>query len=61
MLGCIVLMAIYSFIPGKSVAFLSSAHPIYWLEALAIVAFGVSWLIKGETILKDGNQFWYQL
>jgi hypothetical protein len=61
MLVCIVLMAIYSFLPSQSVAFLSSAHPIYWLEALAIVAFGVSWLIKGETILKDGNQFWYQL
>lgn len=61
MLVCIVLMSIYSFLPGKSVAFLSSAHPIYWLEALAIVAFGVSWLIKGETILKDENQFWYQL
>jgi hypothetical protein len=27
--------------------------PVYWLESLAIVAFGVAWLIKGETILKD--------
>lgn len=27
--------------------------PIFWLEALAVVAFGVSWLIKGEAILGD--------
>ena len=41
------------------VAFLSSDSPIkrvdsgFWLEATAIVAFGVSWLTKGEAILKD--------
>ena len=27
--------------------------PIFWFEALAVVAFGASWLVKGETILKD--------
>jgi hypothetical protein len=27
--------------------------PVFWLESLAVVAFGVSWLVKGETILKD--------
>jgi hypothetical protein len=26
---------------------------LFWFESLAIVAFGVSWLVKGETILKD--------
>jgi hypothetical protein len=26
---------------------------LFWFEALAIVAFGVSWLVKGGTILKD--------
>jgi len=30
-----------------------SLEPIFWLESLAVVAFGVSWLTKGETILKD--------
>jgi hypothetical protein len=29
--------------------------PVYWLEAVAVVAFGVSWLIKGEFILADGE------
>lgn len=27
--------------------------PVFWLESAAIVAFGVSWLIKGETLLRD--------
>jgi hypothetical protein len=27
--------------------------PVFWLESLAIVSFGASWLIKGETVLKD--------
>jgi hypothetical protein len=26
-------------------------HPVYWLETLPIVAFGVAWIIKGELIL----------
>lgn len=25
-------------------------NPVFWLESLAVVAFGVAWLIKGETI-----------
>lgn len=27
--------------------------PALWLEAVAILAFGVSWLVKGQTLLKD--------
>ena len=30
-------------------------HPVFWLESLAVEAFGVSWLTKGEMILKDGS------
>lgn len=28
-------------------------HAVFWFEALAGVAFGTAWLIKGETLLKD--------
>ena len=31
-----------------------AAQPIFWLETWAVVAFGVSWLTKGEAILADG-------
>ena len=30
-----------------------SLAPVFWLEAVAIVAFGLSWLTKGEAILQD--------
>jgi hypothetical protein len=52
MLACIVLMAIYNFAGGDKTS-LASLNPTYWLETIAILAFGVSWLTKGEAILKD--------
>lgn len=32
---------------------IAAVHPVFFLEALAVIAFGVSWLIKGETALRD--------
>jgi hypothetical protein len=32
---------------------LTAFNPVFWLETIAILAFGVSWLTKGEAILKD--------
>lgn len=32
---------------------LSPLHPVFWLETAAIAAFGVSWLVKGQAILRD--------
>jgi len=29
------------------------SHPIYWMETIMLFAFGFSWLVKGETLLKD--------
>lgn len=56
MAACIVLMGIYSFLPKDIAAPLKIYSPIYWLEALAIIAFGVSWFVKGEAILKDETE-----
>ena len=58
MLICIGLIAIYSAIANIQ-AFLPSAtfHPIFWLEALADMAFGVSWAVKGQVLLKDEAEF----
>lgn len=42
---------VFLLIPGTSTFY--AIKPIFWLEALAIVAFGVSWFVKGEAILKD--------
>jgi amino acid transporter len=50
-LVCISLIAIYGlFFTETSV---KNLKPVFWLESSAVVAFGFSWLTKGEAILKD--------
>lgn len=46
-LGLIVVAGNFSPDPVKRL------DPVFWLEALAIIAFGFSWLTKGEAILAD--------
>jgi len=50
-LACLALLGLMSFLPVPS--WLQALHPVFWLESLAIWAFGVAWFVKGETILKD--------
>jgi len=51
---CILLIIVYKVLPSGAASALAGLDPIYWLEAIAIIAFGISWLTKGEAILKDG-------
>jgi hypothetical protein len=50
-LACLILGAVVGQLPADSPV--RTLDPLFWLEALAVVAFGVSWLTKGEAILKD--------
>jgi len=50
-LACIALVMLSAFLPVDSA--LRRLNPVFWLEAIAVVAFGVSWFTKGEAILKD--------
>jgi len=50
-LSCIALIAIVNIPSVKTLV--ESLTPVFWLESLAIIAFGFAWLIKGETFLKD--------
>jgi hypothetical protein len=50
-LGCIVLIAVIKLTALKNLV--DRLDPIFWLESIAVVSFGFSWLTKGETILKD--------
>jgi hypothetical protein len=50
-LASILLIVVVMLPPVKSLV--KPLTPVFWLESLAVVAFGVSWLVKGETILKD--------
>lgn len=48
----ILFMAPVRIIPGVFEA-TNVVRLFFWLESLVVWAFGVSWLIKGETLLKD--------
>jgi hypothetical protein len=50
-LACISLILVFELLPDRSS--LEKLSPVFWLESVASAAFGVSWLVKGETILKD--------
>ncbi len=53
MLACIALIALYNaFGKGTPIA---TWKPVFWLESLALWAFGISWLVKGETIWRDAT------
>lgn len=48
---CLGLIAVVAFLSDASPV--KAIDPVFWLEALATVAFGISWFVKGEAILKD--------
>lgn len=52
-IACIVLIAVAQ-LPFVRVQ-AGFYRPGFWLESLATVAFGVSWLTKGEKILRDAD------
>ncbi len=49
-LVCIAFIAVLESMPGSPVKIF---EPVFWLESIAVVAFGISWLTKGESILRD--------
>lgn len=53
MLGCILLMGVYIIFFRATSPELEKISPVYWLEAIALWAFGLSWLTKGGLLLKD--------
>ena len=50
-LVCVILSAMIFFVKPEWIE--SAFKPIFWLESVALWAFGLSWLIKGETFLAD--------
>jgi hypothetical protein len=47
----VVLAGVVLALPEEG--WVSTVHPVFWLESLAAVAFGIAWFVKGETILTD--------
>jgi len=53
-LGCILVMAVLFLLDNLSHGeLLKMYNPTIWLETVALWAFGISWLVKGNVILKD--------
>ena len=50
---CLLMMIIHFFLPSSVTSLFAALNPIFWLETLAILAFGISWFTKSEAILKD--------
>jgi hypothetical protein len=50
--ACVLLILLVNRVPAVKAA-VAQLNPIFWLESIAVLAFGVAWLIKGETFLKD--------
>ncbi|MGQ0562726.1 MAG: DUF998 domain-containing protein [Gemmatimonadota bacterium] len=50
-LTCIGLIVVVKLVPDSWP--IHTYDPVFWLEAAAVVAFGISWLTKGEAILAD--------
>ena len=53
MLACVALIALY-YLLLKDTA-VSAIKPVFWLESLALWAFGLSWFVKGETLWRDAE------
>ncbi len=47
----VVVAALFELLTSN--AFRDAWHPVFWGEAVAVVAFGIAWLIKGETLFAD--------
>lgn len=52
-IACIILIAVMEHLPDDSA--MHRINPIFWLETIALFAFGISWLVKGEVVLKDAQ------
>jgi hypothetical protein len=49
---CVALIAVYNFV-GNLEAIFAKYKPTLVLESIALFAFGISWITKGEMVLKD--------
>ncbi|RLD20324.1 MAG: DUF998 domain-containing protein [Bacteroidetes bacterium] len=49
MIACLLSIVLYSFVKCEG----TSSSLIFWAESIALMAFGISWLTKGETIFPD--------
>jgi hypothetical protein len=49
-----LIMLLYTLVPPFNQA-LKSLKPVFWLETIALWAFGISWLTKGAVLFRDAK------
>lgn len=54
MLTSVILIILYIYVLQNRLN-IQEYTPVFWLESIALWAFGISWLIKGQVLLKDVN------
>ena len=50
---CIVALVLLKFLPGDITSSIEGIKPVLLFESLALVAFGIYWLVKGEALFRD--------
>lgn len=55
MLLALALILVFAFLPDAIKTSLEYLDPVFWLESIAIIAFGTSWLVKGKMLFKDST------
>ena len=53
MIFCIFMIGVYILFLKAQIPELVEYKPVFWLESIALWAFGISWLVKGEFLLED--------
>jgi uncharacterized membrane protein YobD (UPF0266 family) len=56
MIVCIALIFLYKAWLIKSFPPHGWFEPTFWLESFALLAFGISWITKGQLIYKDPKE-----
>ncbi|MFK7775825.1 MAG: hypothetical protein AB8F94_27125 [Saprospiraceae bacterium] len=51
----LLIIALYFLYLEKEFPFLIKYKPVFWLETIALFAFGISWLVKGDTLFSDSD------
>lgn len=54
-LVCIALIGVHFVLPDGIQKALEWLYPVYWLEAIAVVFFGISWLTKSKTVFGENK------
>jgi hypothetical protein len=55
MTGSLLLIIAYMWILKYNYPDLDQLNPVFWLESLVLLSFGISWMTKGQLIFKDEN------